>query len=65
MVQWVQDLAFSLQQLEWLLWCRFDPWPGDFYMLQVQPKKKKKKKKKKKATTMFLWVDAFFSDILI
>ena len=25
---------------------RFDPWPGNFHMLQVQPKKEKKKKKK-------------------
>ena len=31
------------------LWCRlkqrlgFDPWPGNFHTLQVQPKKKKKR----------------------
>ena len=42
MVQWVKDLALSLQQLELLLWCRFNPWP----MPQVWPKKKKKKKKR-------------------
>ena len=29
-----------------LLWRGFDPWPGNFCMLRVQPKKKKKKKKK-------------------
>ena len=37
-VQWVKDLALSLQQLRLLLWCGFDPWPGNFYMLQVWPK---------------------------
>ena len=26
-----------------LLWCRFDPWPGNFCMPQVWPKKKKVK----------------------
>ena len=34
--QWVKDLALSLQQLESLLWHRFDPWPRNFYMPQVQ-----------------------------
>ena len=24
-----------------LVWLRFDPWPGNFHMPQVQPKKKK------------------------
>ena len=33
----VKDLALSLP------WHRFDPWPGNFCILQVQPKKKKKK----------------------
>ena len=32
MAQWVKDLVLSLQQLMWLLWCRFDPWPGNFHM---------------------------------
>ena len=31
-----------------LLWLRFSPRPGNFCMLQVQPKKKKKKNKEKK-----------------
>ena len=31
--QWVKDSALSL------LWCRFNPWPGNFHMLQVGPKK--------------------------
>ena len=26
-----------------LLWERFDPWPGNFHMLECGPKKKKKK----------------------
>ena len=37
-MQWVKDLALSLQQ-----W-GFDPWPGNFCMLQAQPKKKRKEK---------------------
>ena len=38
-VQWVKDLALSLQQLGLLLWCRFDPWPGNYHMLWVWPEK--------------------------
>ena len=29
------------------LWCRFDPWPLNFHMPQVQPKKRSRKKKYK------------------
>ena len=36
-----KDLALSLQQLGWLLWHRFNPWPGNFHMPQAGPKKKK------------------------
>ena len=36
----VKDPVLSLP------WHRFDPWPGNFCMPQVQPKKKMKKKKK-------------------
>ena len=36
-----------------LLWLRFSPRPGNFCMLQVQPKKKKKKKTKKKKKKRF------------
>ena len=36
MAQWVKDLVLSL------LWCRFDPCPGNFCVLWVQPEKKKK-----------------------
>ena len=38
----------SLQWLGLLLGV-FDPWPGNFYMLQVQPKKKNQKNKKNPA----------------
>ena len=31
--QWIKDLALSL------LWLRFNPWPGNFFMLQARPKK--------------------------
>ena len=40
----VKDLALTLQWLWLLLWLGFNPWPGSFCILQVQPKKKKKKK---------------------
>ena len=33
-VQQIKDPALSLR------WRRFDPWPGNFYMVQAQPKKK-------------------------
>ena len=39
MVQWVKDPVLSL------LWCRLDPWPGNFYMLKVWLKIKIKIKK--------------------
>ena len=29
--QQFKDLALSLLWLRLLLWCRFDPWPGNFY----------------------------------
>ena len=40
---WVKDPALSLLWLGLLLWHTLDPWPGNFYKPQVQPKKKKKK----------------------
>ena len=43
MVQWVNDLVLSLQWLGLLLWCRFDPWSGNFHISQAWPKKKIKK----------------------
>ena len=43
MKQQVKDPVLSLQQLGLLLWCGFNPWPGNFHMPWVQKKKKKKK----------------------
>ena len=40
-VQCVKDPALSLLWLRSLLWREFDPWPGNFHMLQIWPKKKK------------------------
>ena len=31
--QWVKDLALPQ------LWCGFNPWPGNFHVLRVQPQK--------------------------
>ena len=39
--QGVKYLALSLQQLRLLLYFRLDPWQGNVYRLQVQPKKEK------------------------
>ena len=39
----VEDPALALSWLGSLLWCRFSHWPGNFHMLQAQPKKKKRK----------------------
>ena len=47
-VQWVKDLALSLQQLWSLLWHKFDPWPKNFHMPQVQAKTKQNKTRKRK-----------------
>ena len=43
--QQVTDPALSLQQLGSLLWHRFDPWPGNFHMLQMWQNKTKAKTK--------------------
>ena len=37
-VQYVKDLALSLQWLGTLLWRGFDPWPGNFRILRAWPK---------------------------
>ena len=39
MAQWVKDPMLSLQQFGSLLWCRLDPWPGNFHMPGVGQKK--------------------------
>ena len=31
MVQWIKDLALTLQWLRSLLWCGVDPWLRNFY----------------------------------
>lgn len=38
---WLKDLGLSLQQLEWLLWRGFEPWPGKFNMAWAPPKEKR------------------------
>ena len=40
--QRVKDPALSPQQLGWLLWCGFDLWPRNFYMMPPTKKEKKK-----------------------
>ena len=43
MVQGVKDGELSLQPFgSLLLWCRFNPWPRNFHMLQAWSNKKKK-----------------------
>ena len=42
MAQRVKDLVLSLQRLS-LLWCGFDPWLGNFHLIQVWPKKEREK----------------------
>ena len=46
-MQWVKDLAFSLQQLGLLLWFMFDPWPRNSHIVQAGPKKNPKNKNTK------------------
>ena len=48
MIQWVKDPELSPMWPKLLLWCGFDPRPGNFHMPQVWLKKEKKRKKKKK-----------------
>ena len=58
--QWAKDPALSLQQLGSLPWCRFNPWPRKFHMLQEQPKEKKKDKGWKKTFYFYLLLFCFF-----
>ena len=44
---WDKDLVLSVQCLGLLLWCRLDPCPGNFHMLQAWPKKKKKRERER------------------
>ena len=50
MEQWVKDSVLSLQQLKWLLWRGFIPWPGNFHVHGT--KKKKKKGEKREYTSL-------------
>lgn len=45
-VQQIQDLVLSPQQLRLLLWLRFDPWLGNVHMPRVWPKTNKPKNPK-------------------
>ena len=47
-VQWVKDLALSLQQLRSPLCLGFNHWPRNFHMPQVWPQKQNKKLNKNK-----------------
>ena len=53
---WVQSPAWysRLKNPLLQLWLRFNLWPRNFHMLQVQPLKKLKKKKKKKLLTAII-----------
>lgn len=42
MTQQVKEPVLSVQWLGLLPWHMFDPWPGHFYMLQVQQKQTNK-----------------------
>ena len=44
MAERVKDPALLLLLLCLQLWCRFDPWPGNFCMPQVQSKKRERAK---------------------
>ena len=48
MAQWVKDPALSLLWLRLPLQRGFDPWPGNFHMLQVWWKKGKEKKERER-----------------
>ena len=51
MAQWVKDLALSLEWAGYLLWHRFDPWLGNFYMPWAQPPPPPKKNAQSKTET--------------
>ena len=64
MAQWVKDLALSLLWLWLLLWLGFDPWPGNFHMLQVWPKNKRQKQKQKSITHPCFCISLFLRSVL-
>ena len=46
MAQWVKDPVLPQLWHRLQLWLEFDPWPGNFHMLQMQPLKKNYKVEK-------------------
>ena len=46
MAQWVKDTALSLQRLRSLLWCRFNPWSGNFHRPSCRKENERKEGKK-------------------
>ena len=63
MVQWVQDLALSLQHLGLLLWHGFNPWPRNFHMPQMQPSHPPLKKKTELRINMLLDITELFIEV--
>ena len=57
-VQLVKDPVLSLLQLGSLLWHMFNPWPGNFHILQVQPKKERKEGRKPNTAWSHLHVES-------
>ena len=55
MALWVKGLAFSLLWRGSLLWCEFDPWFRNFYMLWAPSKKKVFIKKEEGVPLMAQW----------
>ena len=53
MAQWVKDPALLMLWLWLQQWHGFDPWPGNFRMLQVQPKKQNKQVRETQGTLKF------------
>ena len=57
--QWVKDLVLSLLWLCSMLWCGFNPWPGNVTM----PPEWQKKKKKDLPNANVVFKNSFFSGI--
>ena len=57
---WDKDLVLSVQCLGLLLWCRLDPCPGNFHMLQAWPKKKKKEREREMFSHIFFYKVCFY-----
>ena len=55
MAQGIKDQALLKLWQRVQVQCEFDPWPGNFYMLWVQPKKHTKKQKKRVSLNTLLF----------